>query len=131
MKFSNNSLTTFQDNSGLYGGAVLLISGSWISVYPNSSVIFLRNRAIQYGGAIYAELSPPFDYILSHVCFIRYYLENVSPSEWITNITFINNTAGESNNTIFASTLLASMFKGLHRGDQFIIRRSILLLTYN
>ena len=104
-EFSNNSVTTFQDNNGLHGGAILLISGSWISVYPNSSVIFLRNRAIQYGGAIYAELSTPFDYLLSHVCFIRYYSEDVSPSEWITNITFINNTAGESNNTIFASTL--------------------------
>ena len=105
VKFNNDSLTIFKDNSGLHGGAILLISGSWINVYPNSSVIFLRNRAVQYGGAIYVELSTPFDYLLSQVCFIRYFSENVSPTKWKTNITFINNTAGENNNTIFASTL--------------------------
>ena len=105
LKFSNDSLSTFKDNSGLHGGAISLINGAWISVYPNTSLIFLRNRAIQYGGAIYAELSTPFDYLLSHICFIRYYLENVPPDEWKTNFTFVNNTAGESNNTIFASTL--------------------------
>ena len=105
VRFSNDSLTIFEDNSGLHGGAVLLIKGSWISVYPNSSVIFLRNTAIQYGGAIYVELSTPFDYLLSHICFVRYYLENVSPSEWKTNFIFINNTAGDSDNTLFVSTL--------------------------
>ena len=107
IKFSNDSITTFQDNSGLNGGAISLISGAWISVYPNSSVIFLRNTALQYGGAIYVELSRPYDHLLSYVCFIRYYLENVSLSEWNTNFTFINNTTPESNigKVIFASTL--------------------------
>ena len=105
VKFSTDSLTTFQDNSGLHGGAISLINGAWISVYPNSNLIFLRNAAIQYGGAIYVELSTPFDYLLSHICFIRYHLENIPPDEWKTNFTFVNNTAGKSNNTIFASTL--------------------------
>ena len=107
VKFGDDSITTFQDNSGLYGGAISLIGKSWISVYPNSSVIFLRNTAVQYGGAIYVELSSPFSYLLSHVCFIRYYLENVSPDKWNTNFTFINNTTPESNigKMIFASTL--------------------------
>ena len=105
LRFGNDSLTTFQDNIGLHGGAISLINGAWISVYPNSNLIFLRNIAIQYGGAIYVELSTPFDYLLSHICFIRYYLENISPGEWKTNFTFVNNTAGKSNNTIFASTL--------------------------
>ena len=107
VKFGNDSITTFQDNSGLYGGAISLIGNSMISVYPNSSVIFLRNKAVQYGGAIYAELSTPFSYLLSHVCFIRYYSENVSPDEWNTSFTFINNTTPESNigKMIFASTL--------------------------
>ena len=105
LKFNNDSLTTFQDNSGLHGGAISLINGAWIIVYPNSNQIFLRNAAVQYGGAIYVSLTTPFDYLLSHVCFIRYYLENISPSEWKTNFTFINNTGGNSNNTIFASTL--------------------------
>ena len=103
--FGNDSVTTFQDNSGLHSGAISLVSGAWISVHPNSKLIFLRNRAVKYGGALYVELSTPFDYLLSHICFIRYYLENIPPDEWKTNFTFINNTAEESNSTIFASTL--------------------------
>ena len=93
VRFINNSMTTFQDNSGLHGGAISLISGAWISVYPNSSVIFLRSTAVQYGGAIYVGLSRPFDYLLSHICFIKYHVEKVLPSEWEANFMFVNNTA--------------------------------------
>ena len=108
-EFSYNSFTVFENNSGLHGGAILLINGAWISVFPNSTLIFQQNRAVDYGGAIYVELSTPFDYLLSRICFIRYFSESFSPSKWETNFTFIGNTAGQSNggntNTIFASTL--------------------------
>ena len=121
MKFGNDSRTTFQDNSGLYGGAISLIGKSWIGVYPNSSVIFQRNTAVQYGGAIYVELSTPFSYLLSHVCFIRYYSESVSPDEWNTSFRFINNTTPESNigEMIFASTLNPCV-KAYSVGNKFL-----------
>ena len=105
IQFGINSTTTFQDNRGLHGGALSLINGAWIIVYPNSKQIFLRNTAVQYGGAIYVSMTTPFEFLASQICFIRYYLQYVSPSEWKTNFTFINNTAGKSNNTIFTSTL--------------------------
>ena len=107
INFGNDSRTIFQNNSGIHGGAISLISGAWITAYPNSSVIFLRNTAVLYGGAIYVGLSTPFDYIISRVCFIRYYSENFTPSEWNTSFTFINNTAGKGiiGNTIFADTI--------------------------
>ena len=105
VKFGNDSVTFFQDNSGLHGGAILLIEGASIIVYPNSTVIFLRNKAVEVGGAIYVELSTPFDNLLSHACFVRYYLEIVHPDNWKTNFTFINNTARQSDNSIFTSTL--------------------------
>jgi len=108
-EFSNDSVTIFQDNRGLHGGVILLINGTWIRVYPNSRLVFLRNRAMDYGGAIYVELSTPFDYLLSHVCFVRYFLENVSPAEWNVTFTFINNTASQNDNIIFASTLQPCM----------------------
>ena len=108
-EFGNNSFTEFENNSGLHVGAIFLINGAWISVFPNSTLVFLRNKAVNYGGAIYVELSTPFDYLLSRVCFIRYYSENFSPIKWETNFTFIENTAGQNNNgsmnTMFASTL--------------------------
>ena len=105
VEFSSDSVTLFQDNSGLHGGAISLIEGTKIIVHLNSALVFLRNTAVENGGAIYVELSTPFDYLLSHVCFIRYYSENVLPRKWETNITFINNTARQRDNSIFASTL--------------------------
>ena len=105
VEFSNDSVTVFQDNTGLHGGAISLIEGAKIIVDLNTALVFQRNTAVEYGGAIYVELSTPFDYLLSHVCFIRYHLETVLPSKWETNFTFINNTARQSNNNIFASTL--------------------------
>jgi len=111
--FSNDSMTKFQDNGGLHGGAILLASGAWIETYPNSSIVFLRNAAIKYGGAIYVALSTSFDYLLSHICFVRYYKEDEPPNEWKTNFTFINNTSEETSNTIYASTLRPCMFKSI------------------
>ena len=105
VEFSNNSITNFSDNHGLHGGGIQLISNSWIKINPNCTVLFIRNTAVHYGGAIYVELSTPFDYLLSRVCFVRYYIETVSPSEWNFTFVFMNNAAGENNNTMFATTL--------------------------
>ena len=51
----------FTENTGLHDGAILLLSVSWIEVHPNSSLLFVRNTAITNGGAIYVELSTPYD----------------------------------------------------------------------
>ena len=107
-EFFDNSFANFTDNEGLHGGALLLLGDSWIKVHPNSSLIFVRNTALSHGGAIYVELSTPYDYILSHSCFVRYYSDNIFPDDWNTTFTFINNTVhvgGISYNAIFATTL--------------------------
>ena len=103
--FFNDSFTEFTENKGLHGGAILLIGESWIQVHPNSTLLFLNNTAVACGGAIYVELSTPYEFILSHSCFVRYSSESSFPNKWNTNFTFINNTAGQVNNTIFANTL--------------------------
>ena len=105
--FFDDSHTEFTENKGLHGGAILLIGESWMQVHPNSTLLFLRNTALAYGGAIYVELSTPYEFILSHSCFVRYFSEGSFPNEWKnTNFTFINNTAvRQINNTIFANTL--------------------------
>ena len=105
MEFGDDSVTVFQDNSGLNGGAISMIKEARIVVYPNSTVAFLRNTAVEHGGAIYVELSTPFDHLLSRVCFVRYCTETIPPSKWETNFTFINNTVRRSKNSIFASAL--------------------------
>ena len=103
--FFNDSYTEFSDNTGLHGGAMLLIGESWIQVHSNSTLLFVRNKALAYGGAIYVELSTPYEFILSHSCFVRYFNESNFPDKWNTNFTFINNTAHQVNNAIFANTL--------------------------
>ena len=107
-EFFNNSYTDFCKNKGLHGGAILLIGDSWIRVHPNSTLLFVENTALAYGGAIYIELSTPYEFVLSHSCFVRYSYHNLLPGEWNTTFTFINNTAHqvtEGNNSIFANTL--------------------------
>ena len=105
--FFVDSFTEFTENKGLHGGAILLIGESWIQVHPSSTLVFLRNTAQAYGGAIYVELSTPYEFILSHSCFIRYFYEESFPNQWKnTNFTFINNTAAhQTNNAIFTNTL--------------------------
>ena len=104
-EFFVGSYTDFFKNSGLHGGAILLIGDSWIQVHPNSTLLFKDNTALTYGGAIYIELSTPYEFVLSHSCFIRYSYEHTFPNTWDTNFTFISNTANKANNTIFANTL--------------------------
>ena len=40
VEFGNDSVTVFQDNSGLHGGAISMIKEARIVVYPNSVVAF-------------------------------------------------------------------------------------------
>ena len=104
-EFFVGSFTDFFQNAGLHGGAIQLIGDSWIQVHRNSTLLFKENTALTYGGAIYIELSTPYEFVLSHSCFVRYSYEHTFPNTWNTNFTFISNTANKANNTIFANTL--------------------------
>ena len=59
----------FKGNHGLRGGAVLLIEGSFMKLYSNVSITFCENTATLFGGAIFAEMSMPFEYLELHICF--------------------------------------------------------------
>ena len=82
MEFYNSSETIFEENKGLYGGAILLTGGSWIKVFPYSALLFYNNEAVLNGGAIYVELLSSFDHLLSHVCFVKYCVETTLPQDW-------------------------------------------------
>ena len=104
--FHNNSVTIFQDNRGFLGGAILLMSGSWIKVHYNSTLMFLRNVAVINGGAIYVHFATLFDYLISFSCFIRYFEQNTAVDDWNTQFFFVDNKAADNqNNSIFATTL--------------------------
>jgi len=106
--FHNDSVTVFQNNSGFLGGAILLTSGSWITVHYNSTLLFVRNAAAIDGGAIFVQFATLFDYLISYSCFIRYVGRNVNidVDDWNASFIFIENTAADNRtNSLFATTL--------------------------
>ena len=106
LRFHNNSVTLFHDNHGFLGGAILLMSSSWINVHFNSTLIFRKNVAVINGGAIYVHFATLFDYLISFSCFIRYYEPSVAIDQWKTQFIFIGNEAADNqNNSIFVTTL--------------------------
>ena len=81
----------FTDNIGYNGGAIGLYDNSVIIINRIATVSFIRNHAINYGGAIYV----PDDYLQ---CFYE-------PAEWDNSIdyrvlNYVNNTASEAGDTI-------------------------------
>jgi len=60
VEFGHNSSTNFSHNHGLHSGGIQLLNDAWIKIYPNCTVLFIRNTAVHYGGAIYVELSTPY-----------------------------------------------------------------------
>ena len=98
-------MTVFHDNHGFRGGAVFLMSSSWMKVHFNSTLMFQRNVAVINGGAIYVHFAMLFDYLISS-CFIRYYEQNVAINDWNARLIFADNKAADNqNNSIFATTL--------------------------
>ena len=45
VNFTSGSVTVFQDNSGLHSGAILLIEGASIIIYPGADLGFSEGRA--------------------------------------------------------------------------------------
>ena len=83
----------FTNNIGYNGGAIGLYDNSVIIINRTATVSFIRNHAVNYGGAIYVQ-----DNYLQ--CFFE-------PAEWDDSIdyrvlNYVNNTAGEAGDTVFA-----------------------------
>ena len=104
--FHNHSVTVFHNNRGFLGGAILLMSDSWMNVHFNSTVMFLGNVAVINGGAIYVHFATLFDYLISYSCFIRYLGKNIAVDKWNAQFIFIDNKAADNEiNSIFTTTL--------------------------
>ena len=104
--FHNHSVTVFHDNRGFLGGAVLLMSSSWMNMHFNSTLMFLRNEAVINGGAIYVHFATLFNYLISYSCFVRYLGQNIAIDEWNTQLIFVDNKAADNQtNSIFTTTL--------------------------
>ena len=62
----------FIRNRARNGGAISLLHSSVLELHPESQVVFDSNSASESGGAIYATIAYPSDYLLSQRCFIQH-----------------------------------------------------------
>ena len=92
--FSASSVT-FKNNLGVRGGAIALIGLSSMTVGPKRKYLFMNNRAVYQGGAIFTLMIDTHDFTLSKSCFIQYFNSTRSTVNklWNNNITFVGNKA--------------------------------------
>ena len=104
--FKHNSSVVFYRNKGLRGGAIALLGSTILRVFPSTRLLFEENMATDKGGAIYFIALGIRDVINSQNCFIQYHDYTISPFEWETNFTFINNTSPNPGHAIYCTTLI-------------------------
>ena len=109
--FSNGNVT-FKQNHGNRGGAVALIGLSSLLVGAEGNYLFMDNRAMDSGGALYSLMFDNHDFTVSRSCFIQHVnasdrRRRITPlSEWKANITFIGNRAiAGTGHAVFATSL--------------------------
>ena len=105
---------SFIGNNGRSGGAIVLYAGSYIITYPNSHLVFERNIAEYFGGAIYSYNSGVRDQFGSGNCFLRFSDIFCYPDTWTSNFTFKGNIANGYNNSIYVSTILPCVWGSGH-----------------
>ena len=92
---------TFISNQGVRGGAIALVSNSYISLCNSSILIFINNNASIDGGAIYNSYIQQ----TNAECFMRYSDPHLLPSEWKATFVFSGNTAKFGGNAIHSSSI--------------------------
>ena len=94
--------TTFTNNSGSSGAAISLYHSSYLFLIPPLHATFLNNKALLYGGAIYAVNDPlPGD----NMCVIQLGVNTSNLHNLDITMTFINNKAGLAGNSIYAALI--------------------------
>ncbi len=96
---------TMDSNYARKGAGLLLMGYASLMVCENSAVSFINNTAEDSGGGLYYDTVDLLEFFNSRRCFIRY-SELTSHQNWITNFTFVNNTAGKYGHAIYATSLL-------------------------
>ena len=117
-----NTYLQFVNNTGFQGGAVALHGFSYISVSDNCRVEFINNRATEFGGAIFYYPIEQKEFFIGRVCFLRYRGNHNSPVDGRNiSFAFVNNSAGVSGSSIYATSLYACYYtyRGAPRGHKF------------
>ena len=116
LEFTENCVANFTNNTGQNGGALALFSAAFLRVSNSTSMIFTKNHAYLYGGAIFWESQGNHGLISSSTCFIRYEARTLSPYKWPVKFLFDGNSAGLFGNAIYATTLITCLWGGVPFG---------------
>ena len=93
---------TFRNNSGSNGAAISLYHSSYLFLISPLHATFLNNKALLYGGAIYAVNDPlPGD----NKCVIQLGVNTSNLNDLDIMMTFINNKAALAGNSIYATSI--------------------------
>ena len=119
----------FQDNRGYVGGAVSMYGRSKFVFYKKSRVLFVGNRCLGKGGAIFVATSgPPFVSFNAtgahlHRCFFVYEDLFEDFDNWDVEIVFRGNRAptAQSGNSVYATTLMNCRRVGEHRSNNTVL----------
>ena len=98
----NGTVANFTNNTGTNGGAVTLFGSSALRLTSNTSLNFIGNKALEYGGAVYYYCTSP-SLLYSFSCFIDY---NMNTTNSTMAIYFADNEASVFGHAIYATTLL-------------------------
>ena len=94
---------TFTENRGVNGGAIILSNDVSLYLYKGCRVVFSRNAATGFGGAIYNDWGQK-DTKHLQLCIIRFIFTSVyQPSNF--SITFTDNHAQQGGHTVYATPI--------------------------
>jgi len=99
IKFNGN-FSFIENKAPQYGGGIYLTAGSTMVIGVNSSLLFQNNTAGRLGGAICSKSDEGLSQ-LSATCPIQFKISSVKT----LNVIFMNNSAPQGGNSIFASNL--------------------------
>lgn len=105
----NDSVLTFKNNTGIHGGAVLLLGFAYLRVSRGAQLHFINNTA-DFGGAIYAQYVGNSIAVYYVNCFLRPVDYYAKPEEWNFTVNFTNNCARMSGNDIHATSLIPCLW---------------------
>lgn len=104
---TTSSVMNFTGNVGRRGGALAFIGSSWMIVHEDTYILFDNNRVETYGqgGAVYSVHFGEHDLYFRQDCFFQYYKFSEPPLRWNATFVFRNNTADNSWNSIYTTSL--------------------------
>ena len=105
---SEGASIVFDSNTGRRGGALVIIGGGSVVMYPGTRLNFTLNQALEVGGAVYSESEYGAEDLVYQQCFIRYHQPTVHPDHWNASFAFSSNSAGEreGEGTVYTTSLL-------------------------